>query len=94
MGRHIVTMPTRQSMLGSMANESDLAAKIASRSTALTVDELAQILRVSNKTLYKSIKIGTLPALRVCGALRLDPKLTAEWLHYRTTGRIMIGRAA
>ena len=53
--------------------------------TALTVDELGNLLNTSPKTLYKAIKAGHLPAYRVGGSIRLDPKEVAEWLRSRHT---------
>lgn len=64
----------------------DLASRIASRKSAWTVDDLALLLEMSPKTLYKMAKSGNIPAIRIGGMIRFDPVLTAEWLRARTTG--------
>lgn len=50
----------------------------------LTVDELAEMLAISPKTLYAKAKAGTIPVTRLAGALRFDPALIADWLQERT----------
>jgi excisionase family DNA binding protein len=48
------------------------------RSSLLTVAEVAQVLRVSNMTVYRLIKGGELPALRVGKNYRIrEPELEA-----------------
>ena len=58
---------------------------IENRTTALTIDDLAAMVGVSPKTLYKAVKQGRLPALRVLGSIRLDPHDVADWLRKRRT---------
>jgi excisionase family DNA binding protein len=48
--------------------------------SALTVDQLAGLLGVSKKTVYKAIKTNSLPAIKVGSSIRLDPEATAKWL--------------
>lgn len=50
----------------------------------LTIDELANLLALSPKTLYAKAKAGTIPVTRLAGALRFDPALIADWLRDRT----------
>jgi excisionase family DNA binding protein len=50
---------------------------------ALTVDELAELTRVSTQTIYRHIKAKKLPAYHIGTLVRLDPKATAEWLRSR-----------
>src|SRR5512135_2835219 len=64
----------------------DLASRIEARKSAWTVDDLALLLEMSPKTLYKMAKSGNIPAIRIGGMIRFDPALTAEWLRARTTG--------
>jgi len=64
----------------------DLASRIEARKSAWTVEDLALLLEMSPKTLYKMAKSERIPALRIGGMLRFDPKLTAEWLRAKTTG--------
>ena len=58
---------------------------IETRETALTVDELSHLINMSPKTIYKAIKAGRLPAMRILGSIRLDPIETAAWLRSRCT---------
>jgi hypothetical protein len=64
----------------------DLASRIEARKSAWTVDDLAFLLEMSPKTLYKMAKSERIPAIRIDGMIRFDPALTAEWLRARTTG--------
>jgi hypothetical protein len=64
----------------------DLASRIEARNSAWTVDDLALLLEMSPKTLYKMAKSERIPAIRIDGMIRFDPALTAEWLRARTTG--------
>jgi excisionase family DNA binding protein len=50
---------------------------------ALKVDELAQLTAISSKTLYRMISARKLPAFRIGGCVRLEPKTTANWLRSR-----------
>ena len=49
----------------------------------LTVEEFAELTSISPKTLYRYIKLRKLPAIRIGGCIRLNPKTTAEWLRSR-----------
>lgn len=64
----------------------DLAGRIAARKSAWTVEDLALLLEMSPKTLYKMVESENIPAIRIKGMIRFDPVLTAEWLRARTTG--------
>lgn len=64
-----------------------LADQIAERKSAFTVEELADILNCSKKSLYKMLASGTLPHLRVGSLIRLDPQTTGDWLRGRTVGK-------
>jgi excisionase family DNA binding protein len=52
---------------------------------ALTVPALAKLLSMSSRSLYDHVDRGTLPAIRIGTAVRLDPKSVAEWLEARCT---------
>lgn len=67
-------------------SHSDLASRIEAKKTAWTAEDLAALLEMSSKTLYKMAKSGRIPAIRIDGMIRFDPALTAEWLRARTTG--------
>ena len=47
---------------------------------ALTAKTLAQLLRVSQVTIYKLAKAHKLPSFRVGTAVRFDPRAVAQWL--------------
>lgn len=72
----------------------DIASQIEARRSTLTVDEFAELLNVSDKTIYKAIDRGSLPAFHIGGAIRLDPKMTADWLRRQTTGLRVERKAA
>jgi excisionase family DNA binding protein len=61
----------------------DLIEVIASYGRALSVDELADLIHISAKTLYRHIRAKKLPAYHIGGQVRLDPRRTAEWLRTR-----------
>jgi putative molybdopterin biosynthesis protein len=53
---------------------------LESRREALTVQEVADLLGVSDKHIYEMIADGRLPAFRVGKSIRLDPQDVADWL--------------
>ncbi|WP_348267906.1 helix-turn-helix domain-containing protein [Edaphobacter sp. DSM 109919] len=46
-------------------------------------DELAEVLSISRKHIYKLAKSGRIPCYRMGGAIRFDPEATALWLEKR-----------
>jgi hypothetical protein len=69
-----------------LSDHPDLASRIGARRTAWTAEDLAFLLEMSPKTLYKMAKSERIPAIRIDGMIRFDPALTAAWLRARTTG--------
>lgn len=53
---------------------------LESRGEALNVQEVAELLRVSDKHIYEMVANGTLPAFYVGRSVRLDPQDIADWL--------------
>src|SRR5205809_7682419 len=53
---------------------------LESRREALTVQEVANLLGVSDKHIYEMIADGRLPAFHVGKSIRLDPQDVADWL--------------
>jgi excisionase family DNA binding protein len=53
---------------------------LAGRTTALTVSEVAKILSVSERQVYKLAALDELPSFRVGGALRFDPAAITAWI--------------
>src|SRR5437763_17194845 len=52
---------------------------LESRREALTVQEVADLLGVSDKHIYEMIADGRLPAFRVGRSVRIDPPHIADW---------------
>lgn len=72
-----------------------LAERVESRRTAWTVEGLAEIMACSANTLYKQVKSGKLPAIRLGSLLRIDPKDAGQWIRSRTTAAsVKMRRAA
>jgi excisionase family DNA binding protein len=64
-----------------LSSESEsLASLVRQRRTAWTAEELAEVLSLSRKHIYKLAKKGRMPSLRIGGAIRFDPHATAAWL--------------
>ena len=63
----------------------DLAMVVESKKGAWTVEEFADLLEVSAKYVYNQVKRGSLPAYRLGGMLRINPKAAATWLRSRST---------
>ena len=57
-----------------------LASLVRRRRTAWTAEELAEVLSLSRKHIYKLAKKGRMPSLRIGGAIRFDPHAIASWL--------------
>lgn len=49
---------------------------------ALTAKNLAQLLQVSEVTIYKLAKVHKLPSFRIGTAIRFDPRAVAQWLRH------------
>jgi excisionase family DNA binding protein len=61
----------------------DIILQIESWGRCLTVEELADVIALSPKTLYRMIKAKKLPAIHMGGQIRLNPQSTADWLRSR-----------
>jgi len=71
-----------------MPEANDLPEIIRRKRHAWTADDLAALLGVSAKYLYKQVRAGRLPAYKLGSMLRFNPMTTAAWLQSRqTTGR-------
>ena len=55
--------------------------------TYLTVQEVAEVLRVSVTWVYQLVREGEIPHIRVGGAIRIDLGLFREWLKGKERGR-------
>jgi excisionase family DNA binding protein len=63
-----------------MTPQNSLADQIEQTGHALTAQQLAGILGVSNKTMFKLAKAGRVPSFRIGTAVRFDPYSVARWL--------------
>jgi excisionase family DNA binding protein len=60
-----------------------LAERLRSKNKALTVEELADLLSVSIRTLYTEVQDNRIPFFRVRGSICFDPHQVADWLKAR-----------
>lgn len=47
---------------------------------ALTAKQLAELLNISPKTIFKLAKAGRIPSFRIGTAVRFDARLVIDWL--------------
>jgi excisionase family DNA binding protein len=59
---------------------------IRGRLTAMTVEEVAELLHVSERHVYKLVQDGILPHFKVGKAVRFDPDKIADWLEAASEG--------
>lgn len=52
----------------------------------LTLEEVASYLRVTGKTIYRLLKRGAVPAIKVGHQWRFDKESIDEWLHQNSVG--------
>jgi excisionase family DNA binding protein len=57
-----------------------LAQRSRSKNKALTVEELAELLGVAIRTVYKEVEDNRIPFFRVRSSIRFDPHQVADWL--------------
>lgn len=60
---------------------SSILQQLSTRTTALTVHELARFLNVSEKAIYKEVQRGSIRCIRIGSCIRFRPERTAESLH-------------
>ena len=53
------------------------------RATALTVSEVAEILNISERQVYKLASLNIIPSFRVGSSIRFDPSQVAAWLRQK-----------
>jgi excisionase family DNA binding protein len=54
-------------------------------SELMTVDELAEYLGVTRDTVYRKVKTGEIPSIRIGRLLRFPKKVIEDWLWQKTT---------
>jgi excisionase family DNA binding protein len=57
-----------------------LAEIVESKKEALRVEEVARILNVSVKKIYRMAANGQIPSLKISNSIRFDPRDIAVWL--------------
>jgi excisionase family DNA binding protein len=53
------------------------------RATALTVSEVAEILNISERQVYKLVSESVIPSFHIGSSIRFDPSLIAAWLRQK-----------
>jgi excisionase family DNA binding protein len=61
----------------------NLADSLDARTTALTVAELAELLSISERQVYKLAASNRIPSFKIGGSVRFDPADVAAWLRQR-----------
>jgi excisionase family DNA binding protein len=61
----------------------ELVRKLQAIDHALDVDEVARLLGVSKKHVYKQAAKGAIPSFRFGAAVRFDPGALAQWLRHK-----------
>lgn len=57
-----------------------IAERLRSKNKALKVEELADLLGVAIRTIYKEVEDNRIPFFRIRGSIRFDPHQVADWL--------------
>ena len=60
----------------------------ARKSNLMTIEEVAEYLRVHTSTVYRLVRQGALPAVKIGKQWRVDRETLAEWLRESATGGI------
>lgn len=58
----------------------DLADALEQRATALTVSDVASLLNISERQVYKPAADGRIPSFKIGNSIRFDPSAIAAWL--------------
>lgn len=64
-----------------------LAEQLRSKRKALTVEELADLLGIAIRTVYKEVEDDHIPFFRVRTSIRFDPQQVADWLELKMPAR-------
>jgi excisionase family DNA binding protein len=71
----------------------ELIARLQAMDHALDAEEVARLLRVSKKHVYKQAARGAIPSFRFGAAVRFDPGAVAQWLRQKMSPQ-SVGTAA
>jgi len=61
----------------------DLADLLAKRATALTVSDVASVLNISERQVYKLAAEGRIPCFKIGNSIRFDPGALVAWLRHK-----------
>jgi excisionase family DNA binding protein len=61
----------------------DLADSLAKRATALTVSDVASLLNISERQVYKLAADGRIPCFKIGNSIRFDPGALVAWLRQK-----------
>ena len=61
----------------------DLADSLAKRATALTVSDVASLLNISERQVYKLAAEGRIPCFKIGNSIRFDPGALVAWLQQK-----------
>ena len=61
----------------------NLADSLDGRRNALTVSDVAELLNISERQVYKLAAENRIPCFRIGGSIRFDPSAFAAWLRQR-----------
>ena len=64
----------------------DIHSVLRKRRTVWKVPELAALLSLDSRTVYRAVSTGQLPATRVGMTVRINPAYALAWIESRTTG--------
>jgi excisionase family DNA binding protein len=79
------SLNTTYSVLPAMSTSAPtLIEELRNRRELLTVNELSALLSAHKMSIYKWVRQGRIPHLRVGSGLRFDPRALAQWLERRT----------
>jgi len=61
----------------------NLADSLDRRTTALTVSDVAELLNISERQVYKLAAENRIPSFKIGGSVRFDPAAFAVWLRQK-----------
>ena len=61
----------------------DLADSLEKRATALTVSDVASLLNISERQVYKLAADGRIPCFKIGNSIRFDPAAFGAWLRQK-----------
>jgi excisionase family DNA binding protein len=70
----------------------NLIEKLETRTGAMKVSELCELLGVDDKHVYRMAARGKLPSFHVGGAVRFDPQEVANWLRLKYASQVGAAR--